>query len=237
MQGVNASKEIIEGIKTLQNYKLDVIIITRGGGSIEDLMCFNNEELVREAAKSKIPIISAVGHEIDWTLIDYVADLRLPTPTSVAEHLTMSKEQAYKQIETLFKNFIFKKITKLRNKQSILWQKIKLIKKHIFIYSKMYLDKKNKLYNFLKRYILNRINKLNKNKILLNKININNSIKLYFYKKEEKLKNITIKFLKYTTNFPIVKDLEGNTIKSKKDTKEEMEIYFKDGKVKVRVLI
>ncbi len=89
VQGENADKEItnaIDGFNALNKpYKPDVIIVARGGGSLEDLMAFNEENVVRATAKSAIPIISAVGHETDTTLIDYASDLRAPTPTAAAE--------------------------------------------------------------------------------------------------------------------------------------------------------
>jgi exodeoxyribonuclease VII large subunit len=87
VQGKNAVDEVILGIKYFNNTKdkPDVIIIARGGGSFEDLLPFNDEELVKEVFKSKIPIISAIGHETDTTLIDYVADVRAPTPSAAAE--------------------------------------------------------------------------------------------------------------------------------------------------------
>ena len=89
VQGDKAADQIsaaITGFNHMEGIpKPDVIIVARGGGSIEDLWCFNEENVVRAAANSAIPLISAVGHETDWTLIDYVADERAPTPTGAAE--------------------------------------------------------------------------------------------------------------------------------------------------------
>lgn len=85
VQGELAKDSIVKQIKKAQEYDLDVIICGRGGGSIEDLWAFNEEVVARAIFASKIPIISAVGHEVDFTIADFVADLRAPTPTGAAE--------------------------------------------------------------------------------------------------------------------------------------------------------
>ena len=86
VQGVNVASTVIKGIKTFNELaNVDVIIIARGGGSFEDLFGFNDENLAREIFKSKIPIVSAVGHETDFTICDFVSDLRAPTPSAAAE--------------------------------------------------------------------------------------------------------------------------------------------------------
>lgn len=88
VQGLDAPKSIIKALNEAEEYEIDTLIIARGGGSSEDLSAFNDETLVREFAKCPFPFISAVGHEIDFTLLDYVADLRVSTPTAAAEAAT-----------------------------------------------------------------------------------------------------------------------------------------------------
>ena len=85
VQGDNAKEDIVKNIKLAENYNLDVLIVGRGGGSIEDLWPFNEEIVARAIFDCTIPVISAVGHEIDFTIADYVADMRAPTPTGAAE--------------------------------------------------------------------------------------------------------------------------------------------------------
>jgi len=94
VQGIESAREITEGIYELNQMKdIDIIIIARGGGSQEDLWAFNEEIVARAIYKSKVPVVSAVGHEIDWTIADMVADLRAPTPSAAAEMVIRSKEE------------------------------------------------------------------------------------------------------------------------------------------------
>jgi exodeoxyribonuclease VII large subunit len=94
VQGADAPASIIRGIRYFNAAKTaDVLIIGRGGGSIEDLWAFNDENLVRTVAASEIPIISAVGHETDFTLCDFAADMRAPTPSAAAEIAVPDREE------------------------------------------------------------------------------------------------------------------------------------------------
>ena len=85
VQGADAAKDIVKNIEIANGYDIDTLIVGRGGGSIEDLWPFNEEIVARAIYNSKVPVISAVGHEIDFTIADFVADLRAPTPTAAAE--------------------------------------------------------------------------------------------------------------------------------------------------------
>src|SRR5438093_3124359 len=94
VQGETAAAEVSAGVKYFNRAKnVDVIIVARGGGSAEDLAAFNQEGLARSIAASQIPIISAVGHETDFTIIDFVADLRAPTPSAAAELVIRSRQE------------------------------------------------------------------------------------------------------------------------------------------------
>ena len=101
VQGDIAVESLIQGIKDINDYEseVDAIIIGRGGGSMEDLWCFNDEDLVRAIADSKIPIISAVGHETDFTLSDFASDLRAPTPSAAAELLSPVSDDLYQYLD------------------------------------------------------------------------------------------------------------------------------------------
>ena len=106
VQGDAAAGEVIAGLRDFQQHArranaVEVIIIARGGGSAEDLAAFNDEALARAVAESKIPVISAIGHETDFTIVDFVADLRAPTPSAAAELVIRSRQEIEAQAEEL----------------------------------------------------------------------------------------------------------------------------------------
>ena len=191
VQGEYAASDIVRKIELANTYDIDVLIVGRGGGSIEDLWPFNEEIVARAIYASKIPIISAVGHEVDFTIADFVADLRAPTPTGAAEIAVPNVVDVKKHIEQL----------KIRGNENIL-KKINYNKlyldsiKNSFVIKNpviMYENKKQKLDIILER-IKNLItNKLenNKNKLILFKSNyiLNNPSELYKHN-QNKLDNI-----------------------------------------------
>lgn len=96
VQGDAAPTQLIDALKTAnRRNEVDVILLTRGGGSLEDLWCFNDERLAREIALSELPVVSAVGHEVDFTISDFVADVRAPTPSAAAEILSQDAKALY----------------------------------------------------------------------------------------------------------------------------------------------
>ncbi len=107
VQGTGAAREIVDAIRLLNKqgkkpgFEIDVIIVARGGGSIEDLWAFNEEQVARAIYDSEIPIISAVGHETDYTIADFVADFRAPTPSAAAEIVAPESSEMRSQVERL----------------------------------------------------------------------------------------------------------------------------------------
>ena len=130
VQGEGAAQEVARGIELANKFSLfDVLIVGRGGGSIEDLWCFNEEIVARAIYNSKIPIISSVGHEIDFTIADFVADLRAPTPSAAAEVVAKS-EQELKDKLTFYS----------RSLRLIIFQRIKNLQQQVKQKQKSLLD-------------------------------------------------------------------------------------------------
>jgi exodeoxyribonuclease VII large subunit len=141
VQGIQAAPKIIEALRLAYTQNFDVIILGRGGGATEDMWCFNDESLARVIAESPIPIISAVGHEIDFTISDFVADLRAPTPSAAAELVSQSDND----LIYLFQNYS-EKMKLLVTKQ------IKLFKERIMQNRARLIDPQRRLRDLLIRH-------------------------------------------------------------------------------------
>lgn len=124
VQGDGSAKEISDAIMQFNRLKnIDVMIVTRGGGSLEDLWAFNEEAVARAIYDSEIPVISAVGHEIDYTISDFVADFRAPTPSAAAELVIPRKEDLVNSIDTFkirLRNSLISRLDVLREKLTTL---------------------------------------------------------------------------------------------------------------------
>lgn len=132
VQGEVAAQEIAQAVADFNRLKnVDVLIVARGGGSLEDLWAFNEEAVARAIYDSQIPVISAVGHEVDYTISDFVADLRAPTPSVAAEMVVAKKEEFTEKIE----GFLFRLKSSLDNAVSILENRLEdLFERPVFKY-------------------------------------------------------------------------------------------------------
>ena len=120
VQGEGAAESIVRGIRALEKKKVDVMIVGRGGGSIEDLWAFNEEAVARAIFECSIPVISAVGHETDTTIADFVADLRAPTPSAAAELAVYDHREARERIRTYQEAMLRQVTLKISEKRSVL---------------------------------------------------------------------------------------------------------------------
>lgn len=116
VQGATAASEVCAGVEYFNREKnVDVIIVARGGGSLEDLLPFSEEIVVRAVANSQIPVISGVGHEPDWMLVDFAADVRAPTPTGAAEMVVPTKLALFQELDNMWVRLSGTFITRLTN--------------------------------------------------------------------------------------------------------------------------
>lgn len=169
VQGVNSADEIVKGIEFFNKMKnVDTLIVGRGGGSLEELWSFNEEKVARAIFNSDIPIISAVGHEVDFTICDFVSDMRAPTPSAAAELAVPDINDVIYRLDSLngqLKNSILSKIELEKNKNNNIFNSIcTIVEKDIVKYGKhnlkVILEKienniSNKIY--LERYKLDSI--------------------------------------------------------------------------------
>jgi len=171
VQGDGAAKSIIDGIKYFSSKnEVDIIIISRGGGSAEDLWCFNDETLAREIYASDIPVVSGVGHETDFTIADFAADLRAPTPSAAAELCTPDINSLRYQLSELFEKselLIKRKLSSSAQNLSLLESRPCLKNSEFYLQSM-----REKLKSFLSRPCLSKPNELfEKQKTNLNLLN------------------------------------------------------------------
>ncbi len=175
VQGEGAKESVTKQLKKAQEYDLDVIICGRGGGSIEDLWCFNEEMVARAIYESKIPVISAVGHEIDFTIADFVADLRAPTPTGAAEMAVPNitdLNNLFNQLKIRATKAIQNKIDGTENRLKTLTSK-QILKNPLSIYE----IKEQRLDNLLDRLQIFIANKLKEDNLRYHKIIDNKLLK------------------------------------------------------------
>lgn len=157
VQGVNAKDDILKALEYFSNNPEDVVVLTRGGGSLEDLFVFNDEELARTIYNFKTPIISAIGHEVDYVISDFVSDLRAPTPSAAAELVSMSKDDLNNSLFLLSSRMNARIDNKLNESKSDL--------------EDIYIRLNNSLLDKIKNYRLDLIKK--SRTIYINKPNLN----------------------------------------------------------------
>ena len=222
VQGKGAELEIADAIRIMNEKKLaDVLILARGGGSIEDLWPFNEEITARAIYNSKIPIISAVGHETDFTIADFVADLRAPTPSAAAELAVPDIEEIKKKLETYNQRY------KISLKKKIEFMKLRYQKS---MSSKAFTDPTAKI---KEQYINLDIIIKNLENLITNKLKDSKTKSIELISKLD-----TLSPLKTLTRGYSIVQKNGKTIKSVKElkTNDMLGIRFTDGEVKTKVL-
>lgn len=219
VQGEDAAPKISEAIKKIDRDDIDVIILGRGGGSIEDLWNFNKEIVARTIFESNTPIISAVGHETDFLISDFVADVRAQTPTSAAEKAVPKKKELSKRIEDHRR----RNIVALKNIIESFYERLKQITKSpVFKKPEILIEDKIQRLDDEKE----RLNKSITRMVDKNKQNIKNQ--------EERLRALGPKQT-MERGYSIVRDEEGNVVTDIKEVEkgEILMIKLKDGNIKV----
>ena len=221
VQGEGASASIVEGIAALEKKGVDLIIVGRGGGSIEDLWAFNEEIVARAIFNCRIPVISAVGHETDTTIADYVADLRAPTPSAAAELAVFEYETFLNEVEE-YRIKIRKAI-----RQKAEWEKMKIGQ---YALQLKYLHPRNKLRDKQQRTVEleERFRQTMERKI------DDEKRRFAFY--IERMKGLS-PLAKLNQGFAYISTENGKVVKTIADTAngETLNVYVTDGVIKARV--
>ena len=243
VQGKDAAPDIVRQIKRADAYGVDTIIVGRGGGSIEDLWAFNEEIVAQAIYDCVTPIISAVGHEIDWTIADFVADLRAPTPTGAAEMAVPTVID----IKTLIDNYKIRLNKNIKNMVNTKFIKLRSLKQSFILKNpmSMYEVKEQKLDTLIetinkdiKNIINDKENKLNKIKLSVVLQNPHNLIK------DKKIKfDLLVNTLKLVNPLGILDkgyslvEVNNKIIKSSSDVKvsDMLSIRLHEGSIKAEV--
>ena len=244
VQGELAHETIVEQIKNADNYNLDTLIVGRGGGSIEDLWPFNEEDVARAIYNCNTPIISAVGHEVDFTIADFVADLRAPTPTGAAEMAVPQKNEVISLINQI--NIRLNKA--LINKININKKHLEEIKKH-YIFTNPISIYQAKEMSFdailerLKYSLTNLIHVKEKNYQRVTSSIVIQNPEILFDKKKNKYINIlskleTLSPLKTLQRGYSITKKDNKVITSIKNVKkgDNIKIEFNDGDIDAKVI-
>ena len=245
VQGEGAAEKIAAAIKGFNEMpiggkipKPDVLIVARGGGSLEDLWPFNEDVVIRAVYNSKIPLISAVGHETDTMLIDYVSDMRAPTPTGAAEFAVPVKSELMMQIANLdnrLKNGIFRYFEERKSVLDGLGRGIPNLAQILLEYQQKLDDRVERLQLSFKQYLQNKSGLISQ--LALRPYYIRNILE----RKDEAFRNLSIRLENVSIEsvlrrgFVWVRDKDKNTIYSVADAQksQNMEINFADGSVDV----
>lgn len=244
VQGDMAAGQIVRQIRHAQQYDIDTLIVGRGGGSIEDLWPFNEEIVAREIYACRIPVISAVGHQIDVTISDYVADKRAATPTAAAEiAVPETREVRYKisQLSQRVNKSINDKLTLNREKvENISQNQIFKNPESIYEIKEMHLDNMIGKLNLTSSNIIsknrNKLLKIESRAILRNPEEVTKAKRETFLRNVDKLK-ILNPLLTLKRGYSIAK-IDDKVISSAKDVKsgDELDIEFDDGTINTKVI-
>ncbi|MBQ5699860.1 MAG: exodeoxyribonuclease VII large subunit [Alphaproteobacteria bacterium] len=230
VQGATAAAEVAAGIEYFNRMKnVDVIIVARGGGSLEDLLPFSEEVVVRAAAASQIPLISGVGHEPDWMLIDFAADYRAPTPTGAAEAVVPTKISLIQELDNMWTRLSGNFITRLSNaKQRIESVTVKNPRQLVMEHAQRLDDVGRTMNIIINAKITNAHQKMDSVSgfpcILQNRMNILNQSVQHL---EQMLKSLSYKSV-LARGYAIVRD-EANQIVSTSTGNKPKSIEFADG--------